>query len=61
MQPVPLEWKLSKETILQWANAWSSEELSLKEMVPKFVEVEEDEEMEDSDVRIKFSNGEFES
>lgn len=60
MDEVPLAWKLSngvqigKGTILNWANAWSSEALGLKGIVPEFVEESED--IEGSHIRVKFTS-----
>ena len=45
---------ISKETILTWANVWSSKKLDMEGKVPKFVE--ESEYMEDSHVRVVFTS-----
>ena len=42
--------------VLEWANAWSSEALDLKGIVPQFVE---EEDIDKSDVRVKFTTSEY--
>ena len=52
---VPSGWRMTKGKVLEWANAWSSEALGLKGMVPQFVE---EEDLYKSDVRVMFTTSE---